>query len=374
MCRFTRARIIVAALILAGCHAASEHAEAPAPVLVTVVRVEKATVRELIETSGDFEALPGLDAKLGALVTGRLRSVSVAEGDRVVAGQVLAQVDAPPLSDAVRQAEAALAQGHTQVETATARTARSKSLHEGGVASRQDEEDARTQLAVAISAEKTAAAALDTARTQLGRAVLKAPFDGVVVRVLAAPGEPVDGSGKPLIQIAQTRALELRAGLTALQAARVKPGMKANIIVDSLPDETLEGLVVAVAPTIDPATGVGLARIRVANPSGLLKVGGFARAVLVAEVHEGALTVPKAALVPSDPAAAAGDEAALAPAVEVIQDGKAKRVTVSPGYEDGAVIEIREGLQEGQQVILQGAYALPDDTPVARASLDGGHR
>lgn len=376
MSRLSRGCVVLLILGSGGCHGAppGEASDKPSPVTVTVAKVQRTDIRDLIETSGELQPLPGLDAKLGALVVGRIRSIVVAEGDRVTAGQVLALIDAAPLTDALRQAEAALVQSQTQQQTAASRLERARRLLDAGIDSRQDEEDARTQDATAVAGQKAAAAAVDTARTQLGRATIRAPFTGVVAHVFVAPGEPVDGSGKPIIEVAQTNLLEVHAGLTSAQAVRVKPGMKADVTTDGLADTRFEGQVVAVSPMIDPATGVAVARIRLSNPQGVLKAGSFARATLIADIHRNALAIPRAALVPADPSAAPGSAAATAPAVEVVHGGKAQRTAVTPGYSDGALIEVKEGLSEGQEVIVQGAYALPDGTPVAVQAPDGGER
>jgi hypothetical protein len=81
------------------------------------------------------------------------------------------------------------------------------------------------------------------------------------------------------------------------------------------------------------------------------------------DVHRGTLVVPRQAIV----------NGADGPAVELVQEGKARRAAVRLGYENGDVVEVLAGVQEGQPVIVQGAYALPDDTPVEpQAAPDAG--
>ena len=122
------------------CHKAGE-AEAPAALVVQVVRAEKGDVSELVEVAGELSAPPGLDVKLGPLVAGRLGAILVAEGDRVREGQVLARLDGTPLRDALLQAEAQLAQAKAQAQNAQTKLARAQLALQAGVAAAQEVED-----------------------------------------------------------------------------------------------------------------------------------------------------------------------------------------------------------------------------------------
>ena len=113
---------------------------------------------------------------------------------------------------------------------------------------------------------------------------------------------------------------------------------------------------------VDAATGAALVRIRVENPKLELKGGSLARARIASDEHRGVLVVPRAALL-SDPEARAS-------AVEVVEAGKAKKVVVQLGLQDDKQAEVREGLAEGSEVIVQGAYALPDGTAVRNEAAE----
>jgi RND family efflux transporter MFP subunit len=201
---------------------------------------------------------------------------------------------------------------------------------------------------------RTAEAALSTAKNQQARGELRAPFDGVVAKISAASGEPVDPS-RTVVEVARVETLELRAPVAPGLAQLLRPGQHARI-----GDSDAE--VFAVAPVVDPATGSLLVRVRLQNPQGTFKANSAARARIVADVHRGVLTVPKAALTGGDP-----------PSLEIVEQGKAKQVTVRTGYDDGQRVEIADGLHPDDQVIVQGGYAVPDGTPVA-AAPDAGAR
>lgn len=350
---------VVLPLLLAGCHKAEEEAPPP-PLAVQVARAAKGEVAQIVEVGGELSTPPGLDVKLGPLVAGRLGAVLVGEGDKVSEGQLLARLDASPLRDQLAQGEAQLAQARAQELNAQAKLNRATKALQAGVAAAQEVEDDRFALSQAQAAVKSASALLSTARNQLGRSELRAPFAGVVAHVFAAAGEPLDAN-KPVIEVARTSQLELRAALAPRLAALLRPGQPAELRVDALPKRAFPARVVAVAPTVDATTGSALVRVRADNPEGALRLGTFARARVQVELHRGVLRVPLPALL--------GEEQGAA--VEIVEGGKAKKVPVRVGARDADWAEIAEGLPEGATVIVQGNYALPDGTPV-RAAEDAG--
>ncbi|HZX95167.1 MAG TPA: efflux RND transporter periplasmic adaptor subunit [Myxococcales bacterium] len=339
-------------MALLACRKEAEPA-APPPMTVQVAKATRGDVAEVVEVSGELGAPPGLDVKLGPLVAGRLGTVLVAEGDRVREGQVLARMDATPLRDSVSQGHAQVEQARAQEQNAKAKLERAVKALDAGVAAAQEVDDGRLALAQAQAQARTAAAALSTARNQLGRSELRAPFAGVVAHVFAAAGEPVDAN-KPVIEVARLDTVELRAPLAPQLAARVRAGQEAQMTADALPERTFSARVIAVAPMVDPATGAALVRLRCDNSDGALRLGTFAHARIVIDVRRGVIRVPQAALLTGEGGAA----------VEVVDAGKAVRAPVQVVARDGQWAGITGGLKEGADVIVQGNYALPDGTPV----------
>lgn len=354
-----RSSSLVLLAVFSACHRGSGEEQAPAAVLVTTVKAARGDVSSAVEAAGELAAVPGNDVKLGPLVAGRLAEVAVAEGDKVQPGQLLASLDLTPLRDALAQAEAQLGQARAQEANAKARLQRAEKALAAGVAAAQEVEDDRLALATAQAAVRTAQAVVSTARNQLGRSELRAPFAGVVAHVFVAPGEPVDAN-KAVVEVARTEELEVRAPLAPATAAGLKVGQRADVRVDGLPGQTFAARVVALAPTIDPVTGAALVRLRVDNGKGALRLGAFAHARIERELRHDVLRVPRAALL-------GGEQ----PALEVVEGSKSKRKQVQLGAQDESFAEIVSGLSEGEIVIVQGAYALPDGTPVREAAGAG---
>ena len=340
------------------CHGKAAEEEKREPVAVRAIAVTRGPVPRLIEASGPLEPLPGMDVKLSALTAGALAEVLVAEGDKVKAGQLLARLDPRPLRDAVSQAEAQAQQSHAAEENARVRLDRSQKAFAAGLAAGQEVDDGKLQLATSSAALRTAQAVLSTAKNQLSRSELRAPFAGVVAHLFVPAGELVDPS-KPVVEVARTAVLEVRAPLAPRLAQALKPGQPAQVRVDGLPERVFPAQVIAVAPVIDPQTGTVLARIRVENKDGTLKGGAFAHVSIEADLHPEVLRVPREALLSGE-----GNAAAV---VLIDKDSKALRRAVELGYQDKEFAEVTSGLSGGERVVVQGAYALPDGTPLREA-------
>lgn len=348
--------------LLAACHGAEHEAE-PAPVKVKVVRAVRGPMVEALTAVGPLAPPPGLDVKLGSLVAGRLAAVLVAEGDRVTKNQVLARLESTPVRDAVLQAEAQLAQARAQHANDDRKKQRAEKLFTAGIAARQEVDDAEAQAVGSGAGVRASEAALSTAKNQLSRTELRAPFDGLVAHVFAAAGEPLDGSGKPVIEVARTEVLEVKAVAPVQGAQRVKAGLPARIRVGTL-ERTWEGEVVAVSPLLDASTGTLTIRVRLRNPDGALKGGEMAQVQITLATRPSALLIPVSALVPDAPAEGTGASANNARVETVDAQNKAVGKKVTFGARSGDLVEVTDGLAENERVVVQGAYALPEGTPL----------
>ncbi len=352
-----------ASVIAAGCSRHAEPGESANLPLVKVSLVDRGPVSEVLLVSGTLEPLPGKSARLGVLVPGRLAELSVAEGDAVHLGQVLARLEPTPFRDTRAQAEAALQQARAQAMNGRQHLSRAAELWDAGAGPLRDVEDAQAQLAAAEAVVKTNAAALSLALNQATRGQVIAPMDSIVSHIYAAVGEPMDGSGKPILEVAQVQFLELQGGAPPGRASQVAPGQPAEVTVSGA--SRLEaGVVRAVSPAVDSASGLVKVRVEVANPNAHLKVGVTAEARVVLRLISDALRVPLGALIPAGPGSAEVS-------VNVVTaDGHVHRQRVEVGVKDATYAEILSGLSVGDQVILGGSYSLPDGTAVQVA--DGG--
>ncbi len=311
--------------------------------------VARATIGDDLVIRGTITARPNDDVRISALIAGRVDAVTVAEGDSVRQGQVVARIDTRVVLDQQRQAQAAKDQALSQLENAQLNKARNEQLFARGIAAGKEVEDATMALALAHAAVEQADAALNSVGLQLERATVRSPIAGQVVARMVSVGEQVDGTaGQPIVQVANLDIVELAAAVPAAQLSHVAVDQPVRVTTEAYADRAMTGRVVAIAPAVDPATNSALVRIRLENRDHALKVGMFAEARLRLVEHTAALVVPTAALVRDDEGAA----------VYVVNGTTATRTTVTTGLEQDGRIELLTGVADGQRVLVSGVHGL----------------
>jgi RND family efflux transporter MFP subunit len=338
-------------------------AEPPAAVPeVTVTKVVRADVSRVLTLPAVVAAVPNQDVKISAQVAGRVAELSVAEGDPVNAGQIVARLEEGPLRDAVQHAEAAAAEARANLENAKLSLARNQDLLNRGIAARKDLEDARTAEQVAEATVEQAEADLSTAQLQLKRAQIASPLSGMVVKRFVSVGEQVDGTaGQPLIEVANLAEVDLNASVPPEELSKVRVGETISFTTGVFPDKKFAGRVVAIAATVDPATNTAQIRLRVANPDGLLRLGMNLSAEIAVETHAKALVVPA----PSIYLDSEGQ-----PRVFIVEGTAAKGTPVKVGIETPQQVELLSGAAEGVTVIVDGGYGLEDEAKVSVKSAE----
>jgi len=358
--------LIVAAGIMAaslsGCSkkgGGDDEAAAPkdgSPTQVTVTKVTRANVSRMLQLSGSVAAVPNRDVKVSSLVPGRVAELTVAEGDRVSAGQVIAKIDDHSFRDQIAQAEAGEAQAQANVENAKLNLARNEDLVQRGIAARKDLEDARMESSVTAAALKQAQAVLSTARLQLSRTEIHSPIAGTIVKRFVSGGEQVDGTAAaPIVEVANLGEVELNANVPASDITRMKEGQTVRLTSASLPGKTFSGQIVGVSFAVDPTSNAGLVRIRIPNGGGDLRLGMFLGAQVPVETHAKALTVPPGSIYRGEDGSAR---------VFVVQGDTANVAPITIGIETPDRVEILNGVSDGDTIILTGGYGLSDKAKV----------
>lgn len=323
---------------------------------VTVAKVTREKIAQDLIVSGNLAALPNRDAKVAALVPGRVARVLVVEGDQVKEGQSLAELDGSLLKEQERQAEAAVTQAKATVQNATLAAQREETLLTRGVSARKEVEDARTQLAVAQATLQQQEAGLATAKAQVSRSVVRSPFAGTVVKRFASAGEQVDGTAsQPVVEVAEINTLELLGTVSAARLSEVRVGESFQLETTEVPGTQFTARVVNVLPAVDPATNNGTVRIRIDNAKHQLKLGQYLSVNLPLKQQGTALVVPKQAIYPDEEGK---------PNVYKVTGENAEQVGVEVGVQTKDKAQILSGVNEGDTVILTGGYGLPEKAKV----------
>jgi len=350
--------LLLVALLSSGCGksgADDEKNQAAIPE-VTVTKVIRAPISQDLIVTGNLAALPNCDAKVAALVPGRVLKLLVVEGDRVKEGQALVDIDSTLLQEQERQAEAAVAQAKASADNARLSAEREEGLLGRGISSRKEVEDARTQLQVNTATLNQAQAALAAAKVQVSRSVVRSPIAGVVIKRFVGVGEQVDGTAaQPAVEVAQIETLELIGQVPASRLAEIKVGEGFSFETNAVPGVKFKARVTSILPAVDPATNNGTVRIRIENAKRNLKLGQYLSIVLPLKQNELRLLVPVEAVYPND----AGQ-----PQVYKVTGDQAEAVLVKVGVQSGGRAEILEGVNESDTVVLNGGYGLPEKAKV----------
>ncbi len=313
----------------------------PAPVAVqpaflgSIASIHKATASLEAEKQADILARVG----------GVVEALGCEEGDRVSAGAVLLRIENDEYRLRAEQAAARTA-------NLAARAKRLADMRAHELASEEEFETARSELAAAEAEE-------GLARLNLSYTEVTAPFGGRVVRRLVNVGQTVS-AGTPLFTLADFDPLLARVHVPAKEFHQLAVGQPVELALDSS-RRLLRGRIKLVSPVIDTASGTIKVTVEIAAAAEDIRPGDFAEVRIVTERRDGAVLVPRAAVV-SDRGedvvfvAAAGDTA--------------QRRTVALGFTDADHAQIVAGVQPGERVVVKGQRALKAGDPLK--ILEGG--
>ncbi|MCU0786427.1 MAG: efflux RND transporter periplasmic adaptor subunit [Verrucomicrobia bacterium] len=325
---------LLSATFLGGCGGGpnNDEAKAPTEVAVQIGKVTRVTLRARVDAYGTVEGEPAGGgkaagaARLSAPAAGIVMAVPVQEGERVAAGAVIVKLDD----------RAALA----QLRLAEQQMERQNKLKETGGTSEKTAQEAAQQLA--------------NAQAQLALVQLTSPIAGVVARVNVQPGQTVDGN-TVVAEVIDPARLVATVNVPATEAALLKAGQPAELLLERSANVAAQGKVLYVSPQVDAKTSTVLARVSVPADAGL-RAGQFVHVRVITEERAGKLAVPREAVYTDHDGKST---------LSTVEGDVAKQKAVKVGLRDGDLVEVEgEGVTEGTTVVTLGSYALPQETKV----------
>ena len=277
-----------------------------------------------------------------ARVAGELQGLSLREGDRVTAGQVVARIEATESQARVRQAQQQAEAARAQVDIARRSFENNRSLVEQGFISKTALETSLANLSAAEASYRAAQAGAELAAKALDDTVLRAPMAGVVAQRLAQPGERVAIDTR-ILEIVDPSRLELEASISPTDSLRVKAGQVARLTIEGA-TAPLAAKVVRVNPSALSGSRAVLAYLSV-QPNPGLRQGLFAQGTLATGTVS-VLAAPLNAVRTDKPL----------PYVQLIQDGAVLHQTVelgARGESDGQSLVGLKGVSENA-LLLSG--------------------
>ena len=372
-------RLAAGVVVLAGSGWAIKHYFFTPPAAPQVITA-KVTVEDLEDTvlaSGTIQAEK--EVSVGAQVSGQIKRLHVALGDKVRKGDLIAEIDSTTQNNTLRNAEAqvALLNAQRQSKLALRKQAeltykRKLELVKLDAGARADLEDAEAALATttadiaALDAQiRQASISVDTARVNLGYTRITAPIDGVVVALIAEEGRTVNAiqSAPSIVKLAKLDQVQIKAQISEADVVRVKPGLPVYFTILGEPLHRFEAKLRGIEPVpelnqtdakVTSATSTSTAiyyngLFDVPNPDGKLRVSMTAQVFVVLDKVDKALVIPASAL-------GKRDRKTRTYTVSVLEGPEgAQKVTtrqVKIGLNNRVQAQVLEGLKEGEQVVV----------------------
>jgi len=356
---------------------------------VPTVAVTRETITETVISSGRIITPERIE--LGAELVGSVARRLVDEGDKVHAGQVLAELDASELRAASEQAESILAEAEARLEQlrqvsrpvadqnliqaeanlalANSEYERVRKLADSGFYSparldeaRRAQDAARAAREAALAQAKgnrpegvetrlaearrdQARASLAVARAKLDNTSIRAPSAGVVVRKFIEPGDVVT-QGKKLFELAAAGETQVVLQVDEKNLGRLAVGQSADVVADAYPGKPFRADIFFIAAAVDAQKGSVEVKLRVPEPPAFIKPDMTVSAEIRVGQKANALILPSGAV---------RDAAGAQPWVLVISDGRAARRAVKLGLRGTGKVEVVDGLQAGIAIIPPSA-------------------
>lgn len=311
----------------------------PPPMPVDVALAVRDTVLDEIRATGQIEAEQSI--LLQPEVSGRLASIPASEGREVRAGARLFKVDDAEIRAQVARLEA-------QVDLAEQALRRTQDLLARNASSQADLEQAEATA-------RSARADLQLQQTRLDRTVVRAPFSGVVGERLVSVGDYVT----PQTELTTLQTVDPQRAVFQVPeryAGLLEVGQEVSFEVAAMSGREFSGIVDFVDPRVRLPGRTITVKARVPNGDRSLKPGMFIEARLVVDVRPDAIVVPEDAILPL-----AGQDYIWV----ATSEGTATRKPVQIGVRTPGFVEVREGISEGEQVVVGGVERLGEGAPVA---------
>ena len=296
------------------------------------------------------ELRPHKSTTLYSKVGGYLSQITVEVGDRVRAGQLIAEVQTPELDSELKSKV-------SELENRERLAQRTRELAEKGFFSQQALDNAETEV-------RTARGRVETLRSQLAYRRLYAPFAGVVTGRHVDPGALItnaannQSSAQPVVTVADPSVLRVSVYVEQVDAHAIRPGVEAEIIDTANPALRIKTKVSRVAGELDPRTRTLLAEVDFDNRAGVFIPGSFVNVSLMVP-QTSFIEVPASALVVRE----------RKNLIAVLgSDNHVKLTPIEIAGTDGASVRIASGLGEGERVVLSLANTVQDGAKVNPAA------
>ncbi|MBX7255574.1 MAG: efflux RND transporter periplasmic adaptor subunit [Candidatus Hydrogenedentes bacterium] len=362
--------VVLAAFVVVGCSGNTESSTAAAKTETSENKVA-IPVEVSAPTRGDmaqyFDTTSRVEAEKRVQVTsegvGKCLSVNVEEGDKVSAGDVLAELDKAELSAQMRSAKAQLQKLKSDYD-------RSKQLVSEGLSAPVEFDNARY-------AYEQQLASVNQLQVQLDDTTIRSPINGIITKKLVQRGQLVS-SGSPAFEVVDPNSYMLTIQPPEKDVGRIKVGQVARVEVDAAGDQEFEAKVRRINPSVEAETGTVKVTLDFDSATmAKLRDAAFARVQLVLETRPNVLRVPKDAVVEENArkylfiVEKKAEDASAAAAAQGEPVLLANRVEIETGLEDKDLIEVVSGVKDDSMIVTLGQQTLKSGSEVKVTTMDG---
>jgi len=323
--------------------AIDEQAEKAPEVIAVPVETTQIKIGNI---SSNYVTTAVLEAKEEAFVVARasgiIEQIFVEEGDYVEKGQRLARLEQERYNLSLSKARADLKGIEKELQ-------KIDKVYNQKLIS----DDAFDKLTAQFESAK---ASVKLAELDLKETTIISPISGYVAERNAKVGNLTESFQRErMFHVVEQKELYGIVHLPEKELTRVHVGQEAYLNLAALNDQRVVANVERISPVIDSQTGTFKVTLKVPNGENILKAGMFAQVKLNYDTHQNATLLPRRALLHID------DDINV---FVVNEEGKAKKVSIAIGYEDGEFVEVLNGLYGNEQIVITGHQNLKDDAPV----------
>ena len=326
-------------------------AQSRPPAKVVASPVVRDSVQDKVVLIGTVE--PWRASTVAAEVSGRVDSLEVRRGDTVRIGAVLARLGKGALLFRLDAARARKNATLVRLEKAMDDFERSEKLFRRQAISAKENKDARLRVQELEEDLAATKAEIRQLEDELGKKIVKAPFDGIVTRELTEIGQWVNEGGD-IVHLVDLSVVRVMVDTPEKYVASVKVGEEVTVKIDALPNQNFKGKIHAIIPEGNREAHLFPVEIHVRN-KGLTIKGG-----MLARIEFGLGPLREVTMVHKDAVITRGTRSYLF----VVDQGAVKQVFVTTGETKGEHIEVSGPLKEGEMVVIRGNERLRQGQPV----------
>lgn len=338
-------------LMVSGCGKQEAKVHEEKVVNVKVWAVEQKSLRPYVETIGTLK--PFEEVIISSEVDGIVKNLRVSEGSPVSKGMVLVEINETDYRLEVNRAEAAMRQAEASLANAKLEYERKSSLYKEELVTKQQFDDISARRALAEGELDRAKAGLSLAKEKLFKTKIYSPLQGAVRDRRVTTGDYVK-NGSQLLWIVKSDPIKLQFTVPEKEVGKLRTGQDVIFKIDSFPHIEFKGHVSTIYPSLEERTRTLQAEALVPNRDARLKPGLFAKVVLYTGETGDIVVVPITAVLYEDSRVK----------VFVAEGDRAKERPVKIGAKYGEFLEVLEGLQKGETIVVVGQNNLAEGVKI----------